>query len=47
MMSNKPLLRKILDNPWILLILGLLIPIVSYTLWGLFELLKLPKGNLP
>lgn len=41
------LLQKILDNPWILLLLGLVIPILSYTVWGLVELLTLGKDPLP
>lgn len=39
--------RKILDNPWILLALGLLIPILSYTVWGWVEIWLLPSAQLP
>lgn len=31
-------MRKLIDNPWILLALGLLIPLLAYTLWGVIEL---------
>jgi hypothetical protein len=36
-----------MDNPWLLLVLGVLIPTVSYTLWGWYELLTLPPATLP
>lgn len=42
-----PLLKRLMDNPWILLALGLLIPFISYTLWGWIELGTIPKALLP
>lgn len=39
--------QKFMDNIWLLLALGLAIPILSYTLWGLIELLTIEKGILP
>ena len=32
-------LQKLMDNPWLLLVLGILIPTLSYTVWGWIELL--------
>jgi hypothetical protein len=40
-------IQKFMDNIWLLLALGLAIPILSYTLWGVWELLSIPKGTLP
>lgn len=40
-------LQRLLDNPWLLLALGLLIPFVSYTAWGWIELLALTPATLP
>jgi hypothetical protein len=37
----------VLDNPWLLLVLGVLIPILSYTVWGWIELLLTPPAALP
>lgn len=46
--SNKPhWLQRVLDNPWLLLALGVLIPLLSYTLWGWIELLNVKPAALP
>jgi cytochrome c-type biogenesis protein CcmH/NrfG len=39
--------RKLLDSPFILLVLSLVIVLVSYTLWGSWELFQIPAGRLP
>jgi hypothetical protein len=44
--GKKPL-QKLMDNPWLLLVLGLVIPILSYTVWGWIELAMLPPAPLP
>jgi hypothetical protein len=45
--DSKHPLQKLIDNPWLLLALGTLIPAVSYTLWGLVELLGMSQAKLP
>ena len=45
--EKKHPIQKLLDNPWLLLALGLLLPIVSYTIWGWVELASLAKAALP
>lgn len=45
--QDKHPIRKLFDNPWLLLLLGLLIPILSYTVWGWIELANLPPAQLP
>jgi hypothetical protein len=40
-------LQRLMDNPWLLLALGVLIPTLSYTIWGWLELLALPVTKLP
>lgn len=40
-------LQKLMDNPWALLVLGMVIPILSYTVWGWVELLKVVPAQLP
>jgi hypothetical protein len=40
-------IQKLMDNPWLLLALGVLIPFLSYTAWGWIELLFVKKAALP
>jgi hypothetical protein len=40
-------LQKLMDNPWLLLALGFLVPTLSYTIWGLIELFFLGSAKLP
>ncbi|MCF7687497.1 MAG: hypothetical protein K9M98_04930 [Cephaloticoccus sp.] len=49
-MNNEPKkhpLQKLMDNPWLLLVLGVLIPVLSYTVWGWIELLLTKPALLP
>lgn len=39
--------QRLLDNPWLLLVLGVLIPLLSYTVWGWAELLATKPALLP
>lgn len=39
--------QRLLDNPWLLLILGIVLPFLSYTAWGWIELFSIPKATLP
>lgn len=39
--------QKFLDNPWLLLFLGLAIPFISYTAWGWIELVLMAPAKLP
>jgi len=40
-------LQRLMDNPWILLALGVTIPTLSYTVWGCIELFTLLEAKLP
>ena len=40
-------LKRLMENPWLLLVLGVLIPTVSYTVWAWIEILVLPAATLP
>jgi hypothetical protein len=40
-------LQRLMDNPWLLLALGILIPFLSYTVWGWIELLMIKPAPLP
>ena len=37
-----PFMQRVLDNPFLLLFLGVTIPTVFYILWGLIELTQIP-----
>lgn len=45
--ETPPLMQRLMDSPFLLLVAGLLIIFVVYTGWGMVEILTLPKGNLP
>lgn len=40
-------LRRLMDNTWLLLVLGCVLPTVSFTLWAWVELWILPAAKLP
>ena len=40
-----PLMQRILDNPFLLLFLGLLIPTVFYIIWGVMEIVQIPVAK--
>ena len=45
--DRKHPVQRLMDNPWALLTLGLLIPFLSYTLWGWIELFTMKLAQLP
>lgn len=47
MTDRKHPLQRLMDNPWLLLALGIAIPLVSYTLWGWIELATIAPARLP
>lgn len=42
-----PLGQRLFDNVFLLLGAGLLVMLLFYTGWGLWEILSLPAGTLP
>ncbi len=40
-------LQRVLDNPWLLLVIGVVVPTLSYTVWGTVELLMQADAKLP
>jgi hypothetical protein len=45
--NQKHPIQKLMDNTWLLLALGILIPTLSYTVWGWIELLLVKPAALP
>lgn len=37
-----PVMQRVLDNPFILLFLGVVIPTVFYLIWGVIEVAQIP-----
>jgi hypothetical protein len=40
-----PWMQKLLDNPFLLLFLGVFVPMVVYNLWGVIDILTIPAGK--
>jgi hypothetical protein len=40
-----PWMQQLLDNPFLLLFLGVMVPMVVYTVWGVFDILTLPLAK--
>ena len=45
--ERKHPLQRLLDNPWALLVLGVLVASLSYTAWGWFEIATVKDATLP
>jgi hypothetical protein len=40
-----PLIQQLLDNPFLLLFIGVLVPMVVYVLWGVIDILTVPLAK--
>lgn len=40
-----PVMQQVLDNPFLLLFLGITIPTVLYILWGVMEIAMIPVAK--
>jgi hypothetical protein len=40
-----PFMQRLLDNPLLLLVLGVTIPTLLYTLWGVMEIIAIPLAK--
>lgn len=45
--ESPPLLQRLFDNMFLLLALGLVIMLIVYTGWGVWEIISMPQGTLP
>lgn len=45
--SDVPFLQRLYDSPFVLLILGVVIMLILFTGWGLWEVMSLPTATLP
>ncbi len=42
-----PLGQRLYDSPFLLLVAGIVVMVLFYTVWGLWEILTLPQAPLP
>lgn len=40
-----PFMQRVLDNPFLLLFLGISIPTVLYIIWGIMEIISIPMAK--
>lgn len=40
-----PFFQRLLDNPFLLLFLGVTIPTVVYLIWGIMEIIQIPIAS--
>jgi hypothetical protein len=40
-----PWVQQLLDNPFLLLFIGVMVPMVVYTLWGVIDILTIPLAK--
>jgi hypothetical protein len=40
-----PVMQRVLDNPFLLLFIGITIPTVLYLLWGVMEIASIPVAQ--
>ena len=40
-----PMMQQLLDNPFLLLFIGVMVPMVVYTLWGVIDILTIPVAK--
>lgn len=45
--ASLPLGQRLFDNMYLLLFLGVVVMLVIFTAWGLWEIVSMPKGTLP
>ena len=46
-LDNEPVpwMQQLLDNPFLLLFLGVMVPMLLYTLWGVIDILTVPVAK--
>lgn len=42
-----PVMQRLLDNPFLLLFLGVAMPAVLYLVWGIMEIVQIPIAPAP
>lgn len=45
--QETPLGQRVYDQPFLLLVIGLVVMFAFYTVWGWYEIVSLPQSTLP
>ncbi len=45
--ERTPALQRLMDNTWLLLLLGFVVPMLCYTVWAWVELAMIKPAALP
>ncbi|MCW8844709.1 MAG: hypothetical protein OQK99_02640 [Gammaproteobacteria bacterium] len=40
-----PVMQRVLDNPFLLLFIGVVVPTVFYIIWGIMEIVTIPLAR--
>lgn len=40
-----PVMQRVLDNPFLLLFIGVVVPTVFYVIWGIMEIVTIPIAS--
>lgn len=40
-----PVMQRVMDNPFLLLFIGVVFPTVFYIIWGIMEIVTIPIAN--
>ena len=40
--ERMPVMQRVLDNPFLLLFIGVVVPTVFYIIWGIMEIITIP-----
>ena len=43
--ERMPVMQQVLDNPFLLLFIGIAVPTVFYLIWGIMEIAQIPIGK--
>ena len=43
--AKVPVMQRILDNPFLLLFIGVVVPAVFYIIWGVMEIVSIPAAG--
>jgi hypothetical protein len=43
--ERMPVMQVVLDNPFLLLFIGVAVPTLSYLIWGIMDIILIPIGK--